>query len=129
MNPIIKDVSINFPEDGLCTRCEVEDLGENKYLLREHPLMAGSAKYGDVIEAIDESPDQIRFIRVVEESKVTMHEYMLSKEIIASDDFKLFKEFLSKNDIFWQNDFGGIFICFTNPDSKIDIAHEISKFT
>lgn len=91
--------------------------------------MAGSAKYGDIIEAIVESHSQIRFIRVIEESKATMHEYILSKDIIASEPFKLFKELLSENDIFWQNDFGGIFICFTNPDSKIDVAHEISKCT
>ena len=129
MNPTIRDVSINFPEEGLCTGCEVEDLGGNKYLLREQPLMAGSAKYGDVIEAIVESPDQIRFISIIEESKFTMHEYILSKDIIASEPFKLFKELLSKNGIFWQNDFGGIFICFTNPESKFDVAHEISKFT
>ena len=129
MNPTIKDVSINFPEEGLCTGCEVDDLGDNKYLLREHPLMAGSAKYGDTIEAIVESPGQIRFIKVIEESKAIMHEYILSKDIIASEPFKLFKEMLSNNDIFWQNDFGGVFICFTNPGSKIDIAYEMSKFT
>jgi hypothetical protein len=127
MNPIIKNVKINFPEEGLCTGCEVEDLGGNNYLLREHPLFASSAKYFDVIEAIHESPEQIRFIKVIEASKVTLHEYLLPKDIIASESFKLFKDQLSQNGIFWQNDFGGIFLCFTNPDSKIDIAHEISK--
>lgn len=129
MNPKIKDVSINFPEEGLCTGCEVEDLGGNKYLLREHPLMADSAMYGDVIEAIVESKDQIRFIKVVEKSKATMHEYILSEDIISSEPFKLLKKLLSDNGIFWQNDFGGVFICFTDPESKIDIANEISKFT
>jgi hypothetical protein len=129
MNSAIKDVSINFPDEGLCTGCEVEDLGGNKYMLREHPLMAGSAKYGDVIEAIAESPGQIRFVKVVEKSRATMHEYILSKDIIASEPFKLFKKQLSDKGIFWQNDFGGIFICFTKPDSEIDIAYEISKFT
>ena len=129
MNLAIKDVSINFPDEGLCTGCEVEFLGENKYLLKEHPLMAGSAKYGDIIEAVVESPDQIRFIKVIEKSKAIMHEYILSKDIIASEPFKVFKEMLSNKGIFWQNDFGGVFICFTNPDSEIDIAYEISKFT
>ena len=109
MNLAIKDVSINFPDEGLCTGCEVEFLGENKYLLKEHPLMAGSAKYGDI--------------------KAIMHEYILSKDLIASEPFKVFKEMLSNKGIFWQNDFGGVFICFTNPDSEIDIAYEISKFT
>ncbi|WP_428240830.1 hypothetical protein [Gynuella sp.] len=79
----IRNVSINFPEEGLCTGCEVEDLDGNKYLLRKHPLMAESVQYGDLIEAMAESPDQTRFIRVIEGSKVTMHEYIPSKDIIA----------------------------------------------
>lgn len=129
MNPAIKNVSITFPDEGLCTGCEVEDLGGNKYLLREHPFMACSAKYGDLIEAIVDSPGQIRFVKVVEKSEATMHEYILTKEIVASESFKNFKKLLSDNGVFWQNDFGGIFICFTSPDTKIDIANEISKFT
>ena len=75
--------------------------------------MAGSAKYGDVIEAKEGSHGQLRYIRVVEESKLKFYEFILSKNIIESDALNNLKDKLSKLNIYWQQDFGVVlyFLC------------------
>ena len=127
MNTKSKDVSINFPEEGLVTSCEVEELGEGLYKLLDHPIMAGQAKYGDTIRAEIESPGQLKFLEVVEESDNKMFDFILSKEIIESEKFKALKERLNRENIFWQQDFGGCFMCFIPKDCTLDIEAEIGK--
>lgn len=127
MKSNIRDLSIVFPDEGLVTGCEVEDLGNNQYILREHPLMSESAMYGDTIEALEDSPGQIRFVSVIKKSRAEMYDFLLTKEIISSPRFIELKKRLSKNNIFWQNDFGGCFTCFVPPECEIDIENEINK--
>ncbi|OUS29457.1 hypothetical protein A9Q99_10210 [Gammaproteobacteria bacterium 45_16_T64] len=124
---MIKDVSIVFPGEGLTTGCEVEEIGKDLYILREHPLMSDSAMYGDTIEAVEDSPGQIRFVKVVQESDSQMYDFILTKEIVESEQFKKLKVRLSDNNIFWQNDFGGCFTCFVPQGCSIDIEHEIKQ--
>lgn len=124
---MIRNVSIVFPNEAMTTGCEVEELGKDLYILRDHPLMSDTAMYGDTIEAVEESPGKIRFVKVVKKSESKIYNFILIKEIVSSKPFKELNVFLSGNDVFWQNDFGGCFACFVPPSCSIDIEHEINK--
>ena len=129
MNDSIKSVSILFPEEGLSTGCEVKMIEEGVYKLLEHPIMAEAAKFGDTIKAEVDSVDQICFIKVLEESNCTMFDWILPKNVLVSPEFANLKEILTENKIYWQQDFGGCFMCFIPNDVDFDIVKEIKQIT
>ena len=110
------DININFPEDGLTVSCEVEDLGNSKFRLLEHPIFATQVKYGDIILANFESKEKLKFQKVIEASAFEMIDFLLSKEICESEKFKELLNTMTENDIFWQQDFGGLFCFFVKPN-------------
>ena len=115
------DVQLNFPKEGLTTTCKIESLGNSAFRLLEHPLLNIAVKYGDIIEADVESPNQLKFIRLRKVSDLKMLDYIFSKETINSKAFKEILKVLNKRDIFWQRDFGGLFICFVRPSELKEI--------
>ena len=110
------DTNINFPEEGLTVSCEVEVLADSKFKLLEHPICATQAKYGDVILADFESKNKLKFLQVVEASELEILDFILSKEISESEKFKKLLNTLTEKDVFWQQDFGGIFCFFVKPN-------------
>ncbi|PWK53971.1 hypothetical protein C8D97_102363 [Pleionea mediterranea] len=127
METDVKNLSIVFPDEGLTTGCDVSDLGNGLYRLVEHPIMAESAMYGDTILAELESQEQIRFKKVAEKSSYKMLDYVLPKELIESQEFLELKNNLTKRNIFWQQDFGGCFMCFLTQDEESEIRNEIER--
>tara|TARA_R110000868_G_scaffold408910_1_gene693195 strand:+ start:2056 stop:2442 length:387 start_codon:yes stop_codon:yes gene_type:complete len=110
------DTNINFPEEGLTVSCEVEDLGNSKFKLLEHPIFATQAKYGDVILASFESKEKLKFQKVIEASDYEVLDYVFSKEISESEKFNELLNSLTEKGVFWQQDFGGVFCFFVKPD-------------
>ena len=113
------DTNINFPEEGLTVSCEVEALGDSKFKLLEHPICATQAKYGDVILADYESENKLKFLQVVVASEFEILDFILSKEISESENFKKLLNSLTEKDVFWQQDFGGIF-CFCVKPNQVE---------
>ncbi len=115
------DTNINFPEEGLTVYCEVEDLGNSKFKLLEHPICATQAKYGDIIQADFVSKEKLIFQKVVSVSDYEIFDFILSKEICKSDKFQNLLKALSEKDVFWQRDFGGVFCLFVKPNQVQEI--------
>ncbi|MEO9886664.1 MAG: DUF4265 domain-containing protein [Balneola sp.] len=115
------DTNINFPEESLIVSCEVEDLGNSKFKLLEHPLFATQAKYGDIILASFESKEKLKFQKVIEASDYEVLDYVLSMEISESEKFNELLNSLTEKGVFWQQDFGGVFCFFVKPDQVQEI--------
>ena len=115
------DTNINFPEESLIVSCEVEDLGNSKFKLLEHPLFATQAKYGDIILASFESKEKLKFQKVIEASDYEVLDYVLSMEISESEKFNELLNTLTEKGVFWQQDFGGVFCFFVKPDQVQEI--------
>jgi len=119
------DTNINFPEEGLTVFCEVEDLGNSKFKLLEHPICSTQAKYGDVILANFESKEKLKFQKVIDASDYEMLDFILSKEISESEKFKKLLNTMTEKDVFWQQDFGGVFCFFVKPSKVQEIKQLI----
>lgn len=120
------DLSIEFPKEGVTTGCNVKILGEGLYQLCEHPVFAESAQYGDTIKAKRISGSKIQFTKVVQRSGLVMHDFVLPKNVVNSAQFDALKTKLNEHGIFWQQDFSGLFLCFSGHGSEINIRHEIA---
>ena len=125
MSKSIKDVSINFSEQGLVTGCAVLDLGDGVYKLLEHPLMSESAAYGDTIKAEYEYPEQLRFVEIIEKSDLIMIDALFPSEVVNNSKFNQFQEALSEQGIYWQLDFSGCFVCFVEPSRECEVRNLI----
>ena len=103
-------VYINFPEEGLTTSCKVEQMEEGCYKLLEHPTFTDSAKYGDLVSAKPKSTNELEFIEVIEPSDYEVCIQLITRYVADSNELEVFKEQLSQQGVFWQQDLGGVFI-------------------
>jgi len=76
------ETQIEFPNDGIVIGVLVEQLGNGLYKLLEHPFLAESTKYGDIIRAEVLPEDKLRFIEVVESSEYNVFEFVLPRRIL-----------------------------------------------
>lgn len=129
MKAVRKDVSIEFPKEGLTVGCMVEFLGNDEYQLLEHPLMSESAKYGDIIKGKEKENGKITFIKVLKKSKYKMFGYILSKSLRESNGFIKLIEKLNVLGVYWQQDLGGCFVFFVPKNQKINLKKEINDIS
>lgn len=74
------DVVVEFPEEALTVSLPVTCIGANLYRLDAVPYLSERASYGDIVEATPGKDGGLRFVRVVQPSGWSTHQYILCRE-------------------------------------------------
>src|SRR5262245_60278928 len=119
------DVVIEFPDEQLRVSLPVTCVGTNLYRLDAVPYLSESAGYADIVEAVPGEDGDLRFIRVVQPSGWTTHDFILSREAIEGEAVQAVLRDVLESGGYWEALFGGcLFICLP-PGSTFDPARAL----
>jgi hypothetical protein len=114
------DVVVEFLDEGLCIPLPVTCVGTNLYRLDAVPYLSEIAGYGDIVEAEPAEAGRLRFVRVVQPSGWTTHDFISSREAIEGEAMQAVLRDVLDNGGYWEAIFGGfLFICLP-PGSTFD---------
>ena len=123
------EINIEFPfDDGgsVSGFVSVTSLGNNLYRLEETPF-AEYATFRDVIEVEKVGDSNFVFKRVAEKSQYKCHEWVFSKSLVESEEFKKVLKRVGDEGGHWEIIFGGMVFIHLPIDSNLDITHEIQN--
>lgn len=114
------DVVVEFPDEGLHIPLPVTCVGTNLYRLDGVPYLSEVAGYADIVEAMPAEDGGLRFVRVVQASGWSTHNFVLAREAIEGAAVQaVLRDVLVKGG-YWEAVLGGcLFICLP-PGSTFD---------
>lgn len=115
------DVVMEFPDEGLSVSLPVTRVGKDLYRLDAVPYLSEVAGYADIVEAVPAEDDGLRFVRVVQRSGWSTHNFIVGRTAIKEDAAlqAVLQDVLDSGG-YWEAIFGGcLFICLP-PGSTFD---------
>jgi hypothetical protein len=119
------EAAIEFPAEGLTTRCPVTRVGSRLYRLDGVPIGAESASYNDVIEAEDLGGGKLRFLRVAQASGWRVHDYVLPRAWLDGEIGKAYLAELDAKGVHWERVFSGMLFICVPPELRFDPSESI----
>jgi hypothetical protein len=122
------EIDVNFETEGvMANNMLLTQIGQNLYRIEETPILIESASYKDIIEAHLQPDGSLSFRRVVKKAEIKTFEFILSKELIGSERFRLLLDRVTESGGRWERVLGGCVYIHLPLESKLDPEREIDS--
>lgn len=115
-------------ENGDTEQLKLTGVGADLYRLEESSF-AGDAVYGDVIRARGTPGGALLFVKIVERSNLETQSWILSAEILATEEVQQILDVVTKAGGMWEQAFGGLLLIHTPASITKTIFDRISNFS
>lgn len=103
---------VEFPAEGVTVSVPLTPVGDGSYRLDGVPVFAGSAAFGDIIQAEPVGDGRLRFVRVVRPGGWRTFEYVLPPYKFDGEWARSLLAELTARGGQWERVFGGLlFVC------------------
>jgi hypothetical protein len=119
-----KDVSLDFPEEGITTSTPLTQVGTNLYRLEAVPTFS-DANYHDIVEGEWIDAETLRVRRVVQTSGWQTQVYILSREVIAHGKVQQHLQRVLAMGGYWEQIFGGMLYICLPPGAILDFEENL----
>lgn len=131
------EVDLQWDDEAMDRGFLVTPLGNDRYRVEVDPMGCMIADeprelrklplYGDVIEAKAAGPNTLRFVKVVERSRLRRREYILSQAHIDSPELERVLAKVMGLGGYWERVFGGVLIVYLPKSSTYDMWEDFAR--
>ncbi|MDB6132530.1 MAG: hypothetical protein JWM59_773 [Verrucomicrobiales bacterium] len=89
--------------------------------------MVESASFGDVIEVNSNTDGKLRFVRIAQRGGWRTYEFILSAEMIQSEQITAIQDHILSLGGYWEQVFGGILLLCLPPLASYDPTKDIQR--
>jgi hypothetical protein len=102
----------------------VQHIDENEYLLEESATF-GDVKWHDIVELAPISNDEYLFVKVLQKSGFNVCTFVLSKQVIESQDLKDLLDHVISIGGNWEIAYGGVLFTHLPPESDLNLEQAL----
>lgn len=117
--------------DAIVETVTVTPVGGDRYRLEDTPVSSFIEEmdvyYSDVIEATRDPGGSLRFRALVARSGLRMTDFIVSRDIIESDEFHTFADAVTAVGGYSERVFGGVLLVYVPDGSPFDPVAELDK--
>jgi hypothetical protein len=122
------EMVVNFETDGvLANNMLLTQVGQNLYRIEETPVLIDSVSYNDIMEADLQSDGSLLFRRVVKKAEIKTFDFVLHKEVVESERFRVFLDRVKESGGRWELIFGGWLLIHLPLECNFDPGQEIDS--